>query len=112
MGYKFHGQCYETLYDFHVAFAQECFKVAGSGLATNMLSCTADSGGYVVMQSYNIDQGTSGTPWNYTPQQISCTYEPPKVFSNADVVELSWLVVGVWVIAWGIKKLSEVMKLR
>lgn len=108
MGYKFHNQCYDTLFDFHLAFAQECFKVSGAGLGAQMLSCTADTGGYVVMQSYQLSNGTYGTPWNYTPQAVTCDYLPPPTMS--DSIELAWLIVGVWVVAWGFKKMMEAIK--
>ncbi len=111
MGYEFKGVCYETLYKFHIQFAQECYKASGSGLSAQFLSCTATPD-YVTLQTLTLANGTWSTPVNYNPQQIACTYQPPKVFSNADVVELSWLVVGVWVAAWGIRKLSEMMDKR
>jgi hypothetical protein len=112
MGYKFQDKCYETKFDMHFAFANECQASGSAALGSLYLSCTADPAGHVIMQSYTVSNGNPGTAWNYYPQEVTCTYEPPKVFSNADVVELSWLVVGVWVTAWGIKKLIETLKLR
>jgi len=72
MGYKYQAVCHDTLYDFHVAFAQNCHASGSGQLGAIYLSCTADSGGYVVMQSYNASNGTPGTAWNYTPQAIPC----------------------------------------
>lgn len=109
MGYKLHDQCYETLFDFHVAFAQECSKIGGQGTSAIFYTCVATPD-YVTIQGYSAVNGSAYTPFNHNPQQISCTYQAPKSFTNADVVDLSWLVVGVWVVAWGIRKLIDTFK--
>ncbi|MBP6058247.1 MAG: hypothetical protein KA524_07535 [Nitrosomonas sp.] len=92
MGYKFHSICHDTLYDFHVAFAQECFKLSGGGLTTTMINCTADPGGYVIMQSYNVTNGTSGTPWNFTPQAVTC--DPSLLNQTALMWELALILIA------------------
>ncbi|QOJ23595.1 MAG: hypothetical protein HRU78_07990 [Gammaproteobacteria bacterium] len=113
MGYRFQNQCYETKQEFLDALAQNCYvSASGSGgLGSFFTTCTSNSDN-ITVQSYTLTNGTAQTPWTLTPQLIACTYQAPKVFSNADVVELSWLVVGVWVAAWGIRKLSEMMDKR
>lgn len=112
MGYRFQDQCYETKQEFLDALAQSCYKAGGSGGLTSFyVTCTSNTD-TITVQGYSLNAGTPQTAWSYIPQSIACTYQPPKVFSNADVVELSWLVVGVWVAAWGIRKLSEMMDKR
>ena len=94
------------------ALSQTCTAPSGAaGLSSYFTVCTANADN-ITVQAYSLTNGTPQTAFIITPQLIACTYQAPKVFSNADVVELSWLVVGVWVAAWGIRKLSEMLDKR
>lgn len=111
MGYKYLNQCFETKQEFLDYVAQGCFaQNGGSGaLSSYMITCSSNSDN-ITIQPVLISNGTMPAPYTFTPQIISCTFQPPKIFSNADVVELSWLVVGVWVVAWGIRKITDSFK--
>jgi hypothetical protein len=108
MGYLLKEKCYETKQEFINAVAQNCLSGgSGSGaLSTYFTTCTANTDN-VTVQAYLLSNGTAQIAWTYTPQLISCDAQP---ITNADVVQLSWLVVSVWVVAWGIKKMMEVLR--
>jgi hypothetical protein len=108
MGYRFQDQCYETKQEFLNALAQSCYKAGGSGgLTSYYVTCTSNVD-TITVQGYSLNAGTAQTAWSYTPQTVACDFSPP--YTNADVIQVSWLVVGVWVVAWGIKKMAEVLK--
>lgn len=104
MGYKYQTVCYDTLYDFHAAFAQNCHASGSGQLGAIYLSCTANSGGYVVMQSFNAANGTPGTAWNYTPQAIECN--PTLINQTAFMWELTLILVAGFAIRAIIKALQ------
>ncbi len=108
MGYRFQDQCYETKQDFINALSQTCTAPSGAaGLSSYFTVCTANADN-ITVQSYSLTNGTANTAFTITPQLITCDFSPP--YTNADVIQVSWLVVGVWVVAWGIKKMAEVLK--
>ncbi|MDP3662073.1 MAG: hypothetical protein U1D41_10160 [Nitrosomonas sp.] len=108
MGYRFQNQCYETKQDFMNALSQTCTAPSGAaGLSSYFTVCTANTDDLTI-QAYSLTNGTPQTPFTITPQLIACDYTPP--FTNSDIIEISWLVVGVWVVAWGIKKMIEAIK--
>lgn len=109
MGYKFLDQCYDTKQDFLNSVAQHCYSPgSGSGgISSYFTSCIANTDD-ITVQAYLLSNGTAQTPWTYTPQLISCDFLPPPTLS--DSIELAWLVVGVWVVAWGFKKMAEVIR--
>ena len=98
MGYRFQGVCHDTLFDMHAAFAEFC-HATGSGLGSYYLSCSPDTGGFVVMQVYNATNGTPGTAWNYNPPQIACD----SSVAISDAVSLSWQLALILVTAFGIR---------
>ena len=108
MGYRFQNQCYETKQDFMNALSQTCTAPSGAaGLSSYFTVCTANADN-ITVQAYSLTNGTPQTAFTIAPQLITCDFSPP--YTNADVIQVSWLVVGVWVVAWGIKKMSGVLK--
>lgn len=109
MGYRFKDQCFDTKQEFINAFAQSCGGTSGSGgLSSYFTICTANTD-TVTVQAYTLTNGTAQTPYAVTPQTINCDYVSP--LTTSDMIELSWLVVGVWVTAWGFKKMMEVIRI-
>ncbi len=108
MGYRFQNSCYETKQEFINAVSQGCLNSSGSGgLSSYFTTCTANTDN-VTVQAFLLTTGAPQTAWTYTPPIISCDYIAP--YSNADIYSLAWLVVGVWVTAWGFKKMIEVIR--
>ena len=108
MGYRLQNQCYETKQDFMNALSQTCTAPSGAaGLSSYFTVCTANADDLTI-QAYALSNGTPQTPFTITPQLIAYDYTPPS--TNSDIIEISWLVVGVWVVAWGIKKMIEAIK--
>lgn len=115
MGYKYQNICLETIDDYYLAFAQECtgnFVTSGSTVG-NVTKCTPVTGG-VNIRLYSLSTGNpTGVDTFLTPPSISCTYSSsPGSLPIEDIVALSWLVAGVWVVAWGVKKIIQVIKQR
>ena len=108
MGYRFQNQCYETKQDFMNALSQTCTAPSGAaGLSSYFTVCTANADN-ITVQAFQLTNGTAQTAFTITPQLITCDFSPP--YTNSDVIQVSWLVVSVWVVAWGIKKMAEVIK--
>lgn len=117
MGYKYQDVCYETQADALQAVADKCgIQFIGGGSSTN-------SGAFWCKVSGSSIQMTLVTPGSNTPVSFnylypvtlgSCTYTAPSSstgkFTNQDVIDMSWLVVSVWVVAWGIRKMIEVIR--
>lgn len=105
MGYRFQDQCYETKQDFINILSQTCTAPSGSaGLSSYFTVCTANADN-ITVQAYSLTNGTAQTAFTITPQLISCDFSPP--YTNSDVIQVAWLVVSVWVVAWGIRKMAE-----
>ena len=108
MGYRFQDQCYETKQDFMNALSQTCTAPSGAaGLSSYFTVCTANADN-ITVQAFQLTNGTAQTAFTITPRLITCDFSPPYTYS--DVIQVSWLVVSVWVVAWGIKKMAEVIK--
>lgn len=118
MGYQFKGQCLETLLEMHQRFAQDCSGVSfnamtGSASTLPLISVCTASGTNVSVQAYDIkNNALFGTATILVPPQYSCTYSAPSssTITNADAITTAWLVVSVWVVAWGIRKMTEVLR--
>lgn len=90
------------------ALSQTCTAPSGAaGLSSYFTVCTANADN-ITVQAYSLTNGTAQTAFDITPQLINCDFSTP--YTNSDVIEVSWLVVGVWIAAWGIKKMIEVIK--
>lgn len=108
MGYLYKSKCLDTVLELHQHYAQDC-NDAFTNLTQYYTVCTADSSA-VTANTYSLKDNLqyNTVPVLIYPPQYSCD-TAPKI---AEVAELSWLVVGVWVAAWGIKKLIEVVRMR
>ncbi len=115
MGYKLKNVCYETQAQFLEAFAQDCpITVSTPSTASGFYSFCSVNGTNIEVKAFNWSSNQEIIPavdHIFTPQSSSCDYSAStNTFTNADIIELSWLVVGVWVAAWGFKKMIEVLK--
>lgn len=108
MGYLYKGVCLDTKQEYLNQLSQDCLSGgSGSGaLSTYFTTCTANTEN-ITVQAFTLSSGAAQTAWTYTPQFFLCTPEP---HTQADIIQLSWLVVSVWVIAWGFKKMIEVLR--
>lgn len=108
MGYLYKDKCLDTVLALHQQYAQDCSD-AFMNLTNYYSICTADATA-VTVNTYSLKDNLqyNTVPVLVYPPQYSCD-TAPKI---AEVAELSWLVVGVWVAAWGIRKLIEVVKMR
>ncbi len=116
MGYKFKDTCYETQADAMQTVADSCGpSIFSTGSTTNSSAYFCKVNGSNI-QFYFVSAGNSApTKWVYElPMSFpSCTYSAPSgtnKFTNQDVIDMSWLVVSVWVVAWGIRKMIEVIR--
>ena len=113
MGFKYKNVCYETNTQFLEAFSQDCGVVVGGTTTASYYSLCKVNGSTVEIHafSYSNNAEINPTPLHtITPQSSSCDYSTSGTFSNADSTELSWLAVSVWVVAWGCRKMIEVLK--
>lgn len=115
MGFKYKDTCYDQQADALQAVVDDC------GVKITPISSTSASASWckasgLNIQFYYVDKGgASPNAFTYAlPVTFpSCTYTPPSStakFSNQDVIDMSWLVVSVWVVAWGIRKMIEVIR--
>lgn len=115
MGYKFNGQCLETVDDLYNEFALSCTgNFTNGGTAVGYVSkCTPVVGG-VNVRLYSLSTGAAvGVETVVQPPLISCTYSSsPGSLPIEDIVALSWLVAGVWVVAWGIRKIADALSTK
>ena len=105
MGYLYKNLCLDTVDELHQTIAADCPVITSNG--SSSLKCTPTSTDILL----TVDQiPTTGTlnQQTYVPEQIPCNSSP----LIADVIELSWLVVAVWVTAWGFKKMSDALRGR
>lgn len=104
MGYRYKSLCLDTVEQLHEVIAADCPIVTSDG--SHMLVCSPS----LTEITMTLDTIPSGTPFTqvYVPQQIPCDTAP----AIAEVIELSWLVIGVWVAAWGFKKMSDALRGR
>ena len=87
MGYLFQNQCYETKQEFINVYAQNCQGSGGSGgLGTYYTLCTANTD-TVTIQAYTLTNGRAQTPFEITPQVISCDFAS---FSSLSLSTLPW----------------------
>lgn len=115
MGYQYKSICYETETKFLEAYAQDCpINVGGTSTAAYYSFCSVNGTGIKIktfLWSNNTEISRT-VDHTFIPQSSSCDYTTTSssTFTNADIIELSWLVVGVWVVAWGFKKMMEVLR--
>lgn len=101
MGYRYRTQCVDTIDLLHEVIAADCPTISSDGVY--LIQCTPSSINISVTTT-EIISGTQATR-AWIPDQLLCN--SPSV---ADTVELAWLVGGVWVAAWTIKMVAEVIR--
>lgn len=115
MPYLFDAYCHETVND--AAAAETASPVTGFMLTLNNVIVirqpyTAVNASSATL-NFQTKNGVTLTNYSITKTYQSCLYPGPYgVGSNSglnltDAALTSWLVVGVWVIAWGIKVLYK-----
>ncbi|SFF12697.1 hypothetical protein [Nitrosomonas sp. Nm166] len=105
MGYRYKNLCLDTVEQLHEVIAADCPVITIDG--SSSIKCTPTATEILLTVEAIPTTGTTNQQ-TYIPEQIACDTAPVI----ADVIELSWLVVGVWVAAWTAKKLSDVLKGR
>lgn len=104
MGYKFQNICYETKQDFLDALSQTCTAPSGAaGLSSYFTVCTSNAD-TITIQPYSLSNGTALTPFNITPQLISCSSD----FSDA--VSLGWQLALLLAVAFGIRVIIKALQ--
>jgi len=104
MGSYYKRQCYPTVTDYHQAVASDCPTVSPDGTA--FFTCAADASKITFNKTSQGLLGPVTTTTYYTPGQIAC--DPDQQLSDA--VDLAWLVVGVWVAAWCVRQIVNVIR--
>lgn len=104
MGSYYKRQCYPTVTEYHQAVASDCPTVSPDGTA--FFSCEADASQITLKKTSQGLLGPVTTTTSYTPGQIAC--DPDQQLS--DGIALAWLVVGVWVAAWCVRQIVNVIR--
>lgn len=102
MGFLVQNKCHETIQKANDSFISSC-GFQSHDLYVYYCEPPTTQGNGVVFIREHISTGVRNiqhTPMNYP----SCEIE----VNNTS--ELAWLVVGVWVVAWGVRKMIEVLK--
>lgn len=105
MGYRYSNLCLDTVEQLHQVIAADCPVITSDGGSS--IKCTPSGTDILITVDHIPTTGISNQQ-TYVPEQIICDTAP----AIADVVELAWLVVAVWVAAWGIKKMTDALKGR
>ena len=104
MGYRYKTQCLDSLELLHDVIAADCPTISTDGAYS--LACVPSST-YISITRTPLEGSTSDT-LQVTPVQIYCD----KTGSINDIIEIAWLVVLVWVTAWGFKKMADTIRGR
>lgn len=104
MGFRYKTQCLDSLELLHDVIAADCPTISTDGAYA--LACIPSST-YISITRTPLDGSTSDT-LQVTPVQIYCD----KTGSINDITEIAWLVVLVWVTAWGFKKMADTIRGR
>lgn len=103
MGNYYQGKCFSTTLDFHREIASNCPTVSPDG--AYLIQCTP-SETKIVLTRKTTGLIPTTTNTDYIPQQIAC--DPDQAMNDA--IDLAWLIVGVWVAAWCIKQIINVIR--
>lgn len=104
MGNYYQGKCFSTTLDLHREIASNCPTVSPDGVY--LIQCAPSETKIIVSRTDTNALITTTT--DYIPQQITCD---PELQLN-DGIEMAWLIVGVWVSAWCIKQIINVIRSR
>ncbi len=102
MGFLVQGKCHDTITLANQYFISHC-GVQRSDTYISYCEPPTSQGEGVVFIRENLATGVRNI------QHTAMVYPPCTVDVNS-TTELAWLVAGVWVVAWGFKKMIEVMK--
>ncbi|MBA3754955.1 MAG: hypothetical protein H0X02_01415 [Nitrosomonas sp.] len=105
MGYRYKNLCLDTVEQLHQVIAADCPIIASNGGSS--IKCTPTTTEILITVDQIPTTGVTNQQ-NYVPDLIACDSAP----AIADVIELSWLVVSVWVAAWAIKKMIDALRGR
>lgn len=99
MSYLYKSHCYDTTTELFSVVASDC-PLYSDG--EKIIQCTPTQSGVDVSIT---DLSTSTTQsYSITPVQIPCA---PNLTS---VIDLSWQIVLVFIVAWGIRQLALMVK--
>lgn len=101
MGNYYQGKCFSTSLDLHQEIASDCPTVSPDGVY--LIQCTPSETKIVVSRTDTNTLITTAS--DYIPQQIAC--DPDQAMNDA--TDLAWLIVGVWVAAWTVRKVAQVI---
>ncbi len=101
MGYLVQGRCLDTLSEADNFYASYCgFQADGSFI----YYCSVNSSGGGI----NFVRETTST--GALLVQTTAISHPSCDVQVNSTSDLAWLVAGVWVVAWGFRKMIEVMR--
>ena len=103
MGYRHKNMCLDTAEQLYEVISADCPLITSDG--SSSIKCTPSATDILITVDSIPPTGTLRQQ-TFVPELISCESAP----AIADVIELSWLVVAVWVTAWGIKKMTDALK--
>lgn len=102
MGVRYKSQCVESTL-LHDLIAADCPIITSDG--AHLIKCVPSSTEITIFYTEVATNTTTSTV--YQPQQILC-----DGVTITDAVELAWLIVLVWVVAWTIKAISETLRTK
>lgn len=103
MGYLVQGKCHDTVSLANSHFISYCGVTNSTDTNVGYCEPPTTQGPGVVFVRENVATGVR------VVQHTAIVYPSCDVDVNS-TTELAWLVAGVWVLAWGFKKMIEVMK--
>lgn len=95
------GQCFNTTAEADNMYASYCGITSTD--ASYIIYCYPNEFGGINFVRENLSTGA-------TIVQSSILTYPNCEVQVGNTTELAWLVVGVWVVAWGFRKMIEVLK--
>jgi len=109
-GYLSNGQCVASYQAAAQQFCAQFPKVVSTGSDPVTYSCSVVGTSGEVLLAAQVGQ-TNGGSSQFTPYYATCNTETfnnqPWALSVSDAVDVSWLVVGVWAIAWASRQVAK-----
>ena len=97
MSFQYKNKCYGSIADLNSAVAVDCPVVSGNLIGVTCTPTASDVTVSAWSAGINIIQAV-------VPAQVPCV-----VPDLATPAELAWLVGGVWILAWGIRKVAQLL---
>jgi hypothetical protein len=111
MPFIYNNYCYPTLADAAAAESSGPPQAVNNGVSLTLPYTPSTSTSVYLNFRYKSFTSTTVNDSAILKTYTSCADIGPMVnqsgLSLADVIAVSWLVVGVWVVAWGIKQLIK-----